>query len=42
MAEDILEAEVFEVPPTPEIPYEIIFEGKSDPARSKIGSPNLM
>ena len=36
MAEDILEAEVFEVPPTPEIPYEIIFEGKSDPARSKI------
>ena len=35
MAEDIFEAEGFEFPPMPEIPSEVIMEGKADPARSK-------
>ena len=35
MAEDIIEAKVFEVPPTPEIPSEMIFEGKVD--ESEVG-----
>ena len=36
MAEDILEAEVFEDIPTSEIPSEEIIQGKTDPARSQI------
>ena len=35
MAEEVLDAEVFEVPPTPEIPSQVIIEGKADPARSQ-------
>ncbi|MBT3652329.1 MAG: hypothetical protein HN541_03370, partial [Euryarchaeota archaeon] len=36
MAEDILDAEAFEVPSVPEIPSQLMIEGKTDPARSRI------
>ena len=36
MAEEVLDAEAFDIPPTPEIPSQIIIEAKTDSARSRI------